>query len=151
VLIPSVTAFQPTGASRFYETDLPALQANTQTSAWFSCPDENQSRARDPCPPAPTRPQALAPERRRETLRAPYASVTPGCEDAIAARFTDNPREAHRSARHDRIDTISSRSSCAICLRLPARILGREKEHVDRISRLKKRLSKCGTRLMSPQ
>jgi len=33
---------------RLYETHLPAIQANTQTSAWFSCPHENK---RGPCNP----------------------------------------------------------------------------------------------------
>jgi len=52
---------------------------------------------------------------------------------------------------HDRIRMISSRSSRAIPLRLPVRILRREKEQFDRISRLKKRLRRCGTSVMSRQ
>src|SRR5437773_11432513 len=52
---------------------------------------------------------------------------------------------------HDRIHMISSRSSRAISLRLPARTLRGEKEQFDRISRLKKRLRRCSTRLMSRQ
>jgi len=41
---------------RFYETHLPTIQANTQTSAWFSCPHENERGARDSGTPPPTRP-----------------------------------------------------------------------------------------------
>src|SRR5437667_5918341 len=52
---------------------------------------------------------------------------------------------------HDRIDTTSSCSSRAISLRPPDGIFGTEKEQFDRISHLKKRLRKCGTRVMSRQ
>src|SRR6266487_1395952 len=61
---------------RFYETHLPAIQANTQTPAWFSCPHEDERGTRDPGTPPPTRPQTLASKARRKALRAPYAGVT---------------------------------------------------------------------------
>ena len=61
---------------RFYETHLPAIQANTQTSAWVPCPHEDKRGPRDPGTPASTRPQTLAPKGRRNALRAPYAGVT---------------------------------------------------------------------------
>jgi hypothetical protein len=60
---------------RFYETHLPAIQANTQTSAWFSCPHESERGPRNPGTPAPTWPQTLAPKARRNALPAPYAGV----------------------------------------------------------------------------
>jgi hypothetical protein len=164
MLILTVTPLKPTEGFLVYETDLPAFQTNTETSARFSCPHEIQSRSRNTCTPTTTRAQALAPERRRETLRTPYAGVTPwrkhaispknlcvgvGAESLGIRRIDDAGHR--RSARHDRINTISSRSSCAISLRSPARILGSEKEHIDLISRLKKRLSKCGTKVMLRQ
>ena len=60
---------------RFYETHLPAIQANTQTSARFSCPHENERGPRNPGTPASTWPQTLAPKARRNALPAPYAGV----------------------------------------------------------------------------
>jgi hypothetical protein len=59
----------------FYETHLPAIQANAQTSAWFSCPDENKRGPRNAGTPQATRPQTLAPKGRREALRAPYTGL----------------------------------------------------------------------------
>jgi hypothetical protein len=64
-----------------------------------------------------------------------------------SSRFDSIPR----LFRHDRIETISSRSSQAISLRLPARIFGRENEHFERISRLQKRFRRCGSSVMSRQ
>ena len=61
---------------RSYETHLPAIQANTQTSAWVPCPHENKRGPRDPGTPSSTRPQTLAPKGRRAALRASYAGVT---------------------------------------------------------------------------
>ena len=61
---------------RFYETHLSAIQANTQTSAWFSRPHENKRGPRNPGTPTSTRPQTFASEGRRKTLRAPYTGVT---------------------------------------------------------------------------
>src|SRR5262245_64497473 len=61
---------------RFYETHLPAIQANTQTAAWFSCPHEDERGPRDPGTPPTTRTQTLAPKTRRNALRAAYAGVT---------------------------------------------------------------------------
>ena len=61
---------------RFYETHLSALQANTQTSAWFSCPYENERGPSNAGTPPSTRPQTFAPQGRRKALRAPYAGVT---------------------------------------------------------------------------
>jgi len=58
---------------------------------------------------------------------------------------------ARFSLRHDRIETISPRSLRAISLRLPARIFGRENEHFERISRLRKRFRRCGSSVMSRQ
>src|SRR5262249_38137310 len=60
---------------RFYETHLSAIQANTQTSARFPRPDAYQRRSRDPCAPAPARPETLAAERRRATIRPAYAGL----------------------------------------------------------------------------
>ena len=61
---------------RSYETHLPAIQANTQTSAWVPCPHEDKSGPRDPGTPSSTRPQTLASKGRRAALRASYAGVT---------------------------------------------------------------------------
>jgi len=60
---------------RFYETHLSAIQANTQTSAWFSCPHENKRGPCNPGTPASTRPQTFTSEGRRKALRAPYTGV----------------------------------------------------------------------------
>jgi hypothetical protein len=61
---------------RAYETHLSAIQANTQTSAWFSRPHENERGSCNPGTPPSARPQTFASEGRRKTLRAPYAGVT---------------------------------------------------------------------------
>jgi hypothetical protein len=61
---------------RFYETHLSAIQANTQTSAWFPCSHENKRGPGNPGTPPSTRPQTFASEGRRKALRAPYTGIT---------------------------------------------------------------------------
>jgi len=61
---------------RFYETHLPAIQANAQTPAWISRPHENKRRTRNSGTPPSTRPQAFVTEGRRQALRPPYAGIT---------------------------------------------------------------------------
>src|SRR5947207_4507427 len=69
---------------RFYETDLPAIEANPETPARFSCPHEDKRRPGDTCPPAATRSQTFAPKRRRKALRPPYASLASRFQRAIS-------------------------------------------------------------------
>src|SRR6266700_2962845 len=74
--IPTVTALKLRRSSVLhYETNLPAIQANTQTATRLPCADEDERRPRDTGPPAAAWAKALAPERRREALRPSYAGV----------------------------------------------------------------------------
>jgi hypothetical protein len=76
MLTPTVTALKShRDLARFYETHLPAIQANTQTSARFPCSDAYQRRSRDTCTPPATRPQTIAAKRRRETLRSSHPGL----------------------------------------------------------------------------
>ncbi len=73
---PTVTAPKSCRAhSRFYETHLPAIQANTETAARLSCADADEGRPRDPRTTPATRPKTSAPKRRRETLRSSYSGL----------------------------------------------------------------------------
>jgi len=75
-LAPTVTASKSCRAPFwFYETHLPAIQANTETSARLSCADADEGRPRDPRTPPATRPKTAAPQRSRETLRSSYPSL----------------------------------------------------------------------------
>src|SRR5437016_14634574 len=75
-LAPTVTALKSCQApSRFYETHLPAIQANAETSARLSCADADQGRSRDTRTSAATRSKTAAPKRRRETLRSSHPSL----------------------------------------------------------------------------
>jgi hypothetical protein len=76
-----------------YETHLSAIQANTQTSAWFSCPHENERGPRNLGTPPSTRPETFAPKRGGKALRAPYTGVTLSFPADLALAFLD-PRSA---------------------------------------------------------
>jgi len=63
--IPTVTALKRAEIiSRFYETDLPAIEANAQTPAWISCAYEDKGGRATLARRRQTRSQAFAPERR---------------------------------------------------------------------------------------
>ena len=83
---PTVTALKSCRAhSRFYETHLPAIQANTETAARLSCADADKGRPRDPRTPPATRPKTSAPKRRRETLRSSYSGLIFGLRGHVRA------------------------------------------------------------------
>jgi hypothetical protein len=86
---PSVTAPKSCRAqSRFYETHLPAIQANAETAARLSCADADKGRPRNPRTPPATRPKTSAPKRRRETLRSSYPGLSDFSADANSAKIS---------------------------------------------------------------
>src|SRR3954471_8106988 len=59
----------------FYETHLPALEADPQEAVWIPRADEDEEWPRHPFPPARPRPQAAPAQGRGGAFRAPYRSL----------------------------------------------------------------------------